>query len=63
MNSVNCATALHRLAKSAPAGRGGASERPGQRMLEVEERLCARTAIVLGTDDVTARSLTSIAWA
>ena len=54
MNSVNCATALHRLA------RGGATERG-----ELERTLCGLTANILEREAgrVTARSLTSIAWA
>ena len=53
MNSVNCATALHRLAKGAPVAAAAG----------VEALLCSRTARVLGTEKVTPRSLTSIAWA
>ena len=52
MNTVNCATALHWLAKRAVRARA-------------EEQLCARTVQALGIEGrgVTARSLTSIAWA
>ena len=55
MNSVNVATALHRLAKCRPARSKGGG---------MEALLCARTAAVLaGAENVTPRSLTSIAWA
>jgi 16S rRNA G1207 methylase RsmC len=84
-NSVNCATALHRLAKAAPAEpkAGGTDARwkrswsvaimaaeagvdAGPAACAAETALCDRTAAVLrsgGDDDVSARSLTSIAWA
>ena len=53
MNSVNCATALHRLARG-----GGASS-------AVEQSLCTITASTFEHEagGVTARSLTSVAWA
>ena len=53
MNSVNCATALHRLARG-----GGASS-------SVEQSLCTITASTFEREagGVTARSLTSVAWA
>ena len=56
MNNVNCATALHRLAKAA------ATSKPDASLLEV---LCARTAttLVREHDSITPRSLTSIVWA
>jgi len=81
-NSVNCATALHRLAKATPtepklggtdahwkrswgAAAKAAEAGGAQDAREAESLLCARTAVVLRADDeaVTARSLTSIAWA
>ncbi|KAL3919870.1 MAG: hypothetical protein SGPRY_005473, partial [Prymnesium sp.] len=57
MNSVNCATAFHGLAKGAsPGGKSHASQ--------AYEVLAARTAAVLTCEEfVTSRSLTSIVWA
>ncbi|KAL1525066.1 hypothetical protein AB1Y20_019939 [Prymnesium parvum] len=56
MNSVNCATALHGLAKGAPAG----ARPPPSTACAL---LAARTAAVLSQEGfVTARSLTSIVW-
>jgi hypothetical protein len=89
MNSVNCATALHRLAKAAPAkltlggtdahwkkslgaaaasaaraaAEAAAASAPGA--ADAEARLCTRTVAVLRSvaEEVSPRSLTSIAWA
>ena len=59
MNSINCATALHRLAK------GGSIDATAVNVdQQLEELLSALTARVLEQEsDVTPRSLTSIAWA
>jgi hypothetical protein len=56
MNSVNCATALHQLAKRA------ATAEPDE---SLNLLLAARTAAVMSVEksDVTPRSLTSIVWA
>ena len=84
-NSVNCATALHRLAKAAPASaRLGGSDAHWKRSwaaaakaaggepssaeaaeaAEAAALLRERTAAVLASsEEVSARSLTSIAWA
>lgn len=83
-NSVNCATALHRLAKCAPAATTQAATDAHWKKswtlaakatsakatstdedAEVEALLCGRCATVLGagSEEVSARSLTSIAWA
>ena len=58
MNSIHCATALHRWAKCSSVLAGKAPDCTPFRML------CARTADLLHADcSLTARSLTSIAWA
>ena len=84
-NAVNCATALHRLAKCAPAvatqlaatdahwkkswalaaKATSAEATSADEDAKVEALLCCRCATVLeaGSEDVSARSLTSIAWA
>ena len=79
MNVVNCATALHRLAKCAPNSelRLGHSEGHWKKTWSLAlarseggvldetqvDALCARTAARMGAEEVSARSLTSIAWA
>lgn len=84
-NVVNCATALHRLAKCAPAAATqlaatdahwkkswalaakatSAEATSADEDAKVEALLCCRCATVLeaGSEEVSARSLTSIAWA
>ena len=62
MNSVNCATALHKLSKIAgnkPAEAGPSADH------EMHRLLGARVAVVLEDEanGVTPRSLTSIVWA
>ena len=66
-NSVNCATALHQLAKRASNARdgGGSSGIADEAATSLHALLAARTAAVMSREqaDVTPRSLTSIVWA
>ena len=60
MNSVNCATALHGLAKAVSMTTSATKSRT----TDARERLAERTAAALVQEEkVTSRSLTSIMWA